>query len=381
MKIGINGRHLGPNKTGVSRYLLSLLQEWQRAPRGHQFFVYTSTEKLEPEDEALFVSGSPIIHRRIPRPIGTNSFHLWYNWSMPRTMIRDGINWFFSPDYFCPPFFPRSIRRSMTLHDISFFTHPAWFPLVYRLSCELYSRRPAKHADLIFTISDFSKKEIINEYGIPSQHILITPLAAENKFSPGLYTPSPISEISGPFFLFVGKILNRRHIKEMLLAFKSYLRQQSDISTQFIIRGRDETHPAQDIKQLVSEINSEMDRAAVIMLDYCDDRQLIQLYRNTQAFFYLSTYEGFGLPVLEALACGTPTVTVKETSIPEVAGEAAVYVDPTNIGELRRVMSRLLTDTPWTSDLRCRSVAQARKFSWENTANATLRAIEKAYAK
>lgn len=379
MNVGINGRHLGSNKTGVGRYLLSLLQEWQREPRGHRFFVYVSTEQLTSEDEALFSPGSPITLRRVPRPFGTHSFHLWYNWSLPRAMVRDKVDWFFSPDYFCPPFLPRQLKRSMSIHDVSFLSHPEWFPRLYQLSCQVYSRFPAPKTNIIFTISDFSAKEIQHHYDLPLSHILVTPLAAHHTFTSAAATAPAIPGLGQRYFLFVGKMFNRRHVRQMLLAFRDYLAANHDTVTQFVLRGQDETHPAEHLQELVREINLVAKRQAIIWPEYCTDQQLLGLYQSAVGFFYLSTYEGFGLPVLEALACGTPTVTVRASSIPEVAGEAGIYVDPKNVNEIAQVMARLISDTAWVSERRKLALAQAQKFSWHHTARATLLAIEKAY--
>lgn len=379
MNVGINGRHLGPNKTGVGRYLFSLLQQWQHDSHGHRFFVYTSTEQLEPEDQTLFVAGSPIIHHHIPRPFQTNSFHLWYNWSLPQAMAKDDIDWFFSPDYFCPPFLRRRIGRSMSIHDASFLSHPEWFPWLYRLSCQVYSRYPASQANIIFTLSEFARREILQQYRVDPGKVIVTPLAADPKFSPDQMQPLLIPDLGTAYFLYVGKILNRRHVRELLLAFRSYLIDNSDTKIQLVIRGQDETHPPQHIEQLIASINAELGRPAVVCPAFCNDQQLVQLYRNARAFFYLSTYEGFGLPVLEALACGTPTVTVRASSIPEVAGEAAVFVDPMNAEQLQTTIRRLASDEPWVSELRRRSRLQVKRFSWATTSDRILEAIERSY--
>ncbi|MEK7518508.1 MAG: glycosyltransferase family 1 protein [Patescibacteria group bacterium] len=378
MNVGINGRHLGPNKTGVGRYLINLLQQWQHEPRGHLFFVYTSSEQLEPEDEALFVSGSPIIHRRIPRPFGSKSFHLWYNWSLPRAMINDHIDWFFSPDYFCPPFLPSRLRRSMSIHDISLITHSEWFPKLYRWSAEIYSRRAATKADIVFTISNFSANELKKYYYLLEKKIVITPLAASSNFRPDNHQTNlpSVPRLDSNYFLFVGKIMNRRHVREMLLAFSEYLSGHPEVKTQFVVCGQDETRPPQNIYILIDEINRSAGRLAVLRVEHTSDQLLIQLYQQARAFFYLSSYEGFGLPVLEALACGTPTVTVRSTSIPEVAGRAAIYVNPQDITEIAKIMYQLFADQDWWEQKKQATTIQAKRFSWSQTAKDTLTAIE-----
>lgn len=381
MKIGINGRYLGPNKTGVGRYLYNLLKVWSSNQHGHEFIVYYSNEQLQPEDRALAERGHSVIFRHLSRPFRTNSFHLWYNFSLPRTIISDGIDFFFSPDYFLPPL-RKSIHRSLTVHDVSYLSHPEWFPFMYRIYGQLYSKRPARTADIVFTVSQFSKQEILKNIEIPEQRVVVTSEAADTTFrSSGVQGALSNFGFKKAYFLFVGKIFNRRHVDAALHAFTRYLASSRDTTTQFVIRGNNETRPRIDILGIAKKINADFNRDAVIFPGYISDEELVTLYQQATGFFYLSSYEGFGLPVLEALACGVPTVTVRGSSITEVAGEAGIYVEPTDIEGLKYIMNRLITDPAWVTSVRNRSIQQAQRFSWQKTATETLLAIEKVYNK
>lgn len=380
MKIGINGRYLGPNKTGVGRYLYNLLKVWSSNPRGHEFIVYYSNEKLQPEDRALTERGRSVILRRLPRPFRTNSFHLWYNYSLPRAVIADGIDFFFSPDYFLPPL-RRSIHRSLTVHDVSNLSHPDWFPFMYRIYGQLYSKRPARNADIVFTVSQFSKQEILKRIEIPEQRVAVTPEAADATFRPsGVQSSLSNFGIKRSYFLFVGKIFNRRHVDAALQAFTTYLASSRDTTTQFVIRGNNETRPRIDILGIAKKINADFNRDAVVFPGYISDEELVTLYQQATGFFYLSDYEGFGLPIVEAMACGTPTVTVRSSSIPEVGGDAAIYVDPGRIDDIAAIMQRLVNDRDWVGRIRDASIRQAGLFSWKATAAQTLDTIERAMA-
>lgn len=382
MKIGINGRHLGPNKTGVGRYLINLLQEWKRSPRGHQFYVYTSTEQLEPEDRALFTAGSPIVHRQVSRPFGTSSFHLWYNWSLPRAMMKDGIDWFFSPDYFCPPHLSKSICRSLTIHDVSYLAHPEWFSLLYRFYGELFSKIPARTANIVFAVSKFSKSEILRFTKVEPERVIVTHEAVDSRFHPNGGDDTPqLKDLSFPYFLYVGKIFNRRHVQELIKAFERYLKISNNPNIQLVIRGKNETVPFQEIEIQIKDLNDRLGRLAILHPAFLTDNQLIALYQHARAFFYLSSYEGFGLPILESMACGVPTITVSATSIPEVAGDAAVYVDPKDIHGIADIMIRIMNDSAWVEDLRRRGLERTKMFAWSQTAEQTLKTIEASYAR
>jgi glycosyltransferase involved in cell wall biosynthesis len=380
MNIGLNGRYLGKHKTGVGRYLVSLLQEWKRNPRGHTFYIYVSNEELTPEDEALFNLGSPLVLRRVRRPIGTNSFHLWYNWTFPRAMVRDSIDWFFSPDYFSPLLIPKKIRRSQALHDISFVTRPKTFSMLFRIYCFIWSVIPSHSANLIFAVSEYTKNEISRFLRIPDNKIIVAAGAADPIFCPSEKRIIPqVEGLKGPFFLFVGKILNRRHLPELLEAFFRVIKERSDTSTQLVVRGANETVPYQDIQGQIKKINEAFGRPAIICPDYTHDSTLIELYQNTLGFCYLSTYEGFGLPVLEALACGSPVVTVQATSIPEVAGTAALYVNPKDPTDIGAALRQLLSNESLRTSLRENGLLRAQAFSWEISAKVILDSIQKAY--
>lgn len=379
MRIGINGRILVPGRTGVGRYLENLLRIWARNP-AHRFLVYHTDDPLEPTNRELLATGS-LEDRPVPRPWG--SYHLWHNVALPRALVRDHADFFFSPDYFAPMTLPRGLPFSLTVHDVSYLAHPEWFSWQYRIYCALNSTRPARRAPLLFTISEFQRTEIVRRLSVPQDRVVVTPLAADPRFRPGDGSPLDGSRlgITGPYFLYVGLIFNRRHIPETLTAFERMVQRTGHPTVQFLLRGLNQTRPHQDIDRQILEINTRLGRRAVVSLPYLPDPVLAALYQHAVAFLYPSTYEGFGLPILEALACGTPTVTVRATSIPEVAGEAAVYVDPTNTAGFANALERLLTGAAWRAELRTRSLAQAARFSWERTARATLSVLESVYAR
>lgn len=369
MHIGLNGRYLGTNKTGVGRYLLSLLQEWRRNPQGHTFTVYVSDEVLTPEDQDLFRGQSPIRLRRIPRPLHTRSYHAWYNWTLPRAMLQDHVDWFFSPDYFSPLYLPPKIRRSQVLHDVSFLAHPNWFSLPFQVYCQIWSKRPATTADLLFAVSEYSKFEIQKYISVPEKKIIVAHGAAEPKFQPASI-PSKIElyGLHGPFFLYVGKILNRRHVPQLLEAFMRVAQEHAEVPVQLLIRGANETHPYINIEERIRSINSTLGREAIVYPKYISDSNLIGLYQSALGFCYLSTYEGFGLPILESLSCGTPVITVNATSIPEVAGDAGLYVDPTSVDQIAEQLRLLLTNESFRHERKVMSLKQSKNFSWGNTA-------------
>lgn len=376
MNIGINGRHLTENKTGVGRYLSNLLREWSTSPRGHHFFVYFSTEHPTKEDEEL-LSRPAVSVRRIPRPVGTNSFLLWYIFSLSRALRKDNIDYFFSADYFLPPL-PRQCMASMTIHDVSYLAHPEWFTPAYQVYCRIFSQARSKRANRIFTVSEFSRKEILTYIPMSADKISVIPLAADPAFTTQSSATTPL--VTSPFFLYVGKMLNRRNIKQLIEAFDTYLSTTKHSEMKLVLRGSNETHPRIDIESMATRLNNTHMRDAVVLLNgYLNDADLSNLYKHATATFYLSSYEGFGLPVLESLVSGTPVVTAPGTPMAEIAGDAAVLVTPTNVQDISNIMTRLTTDAPWVNELQKRAHTRASIFDWAKTAKQTLDQIERDY--
>lgn len=380
MRIGINGTHLASDSTGVGRYLHSLLKVWSQDQSQHEFFIYSQNEVARKESNAFLFSKRNITFRTPSSAYFKDVHALWYNIFLPRAVRKDTIDIFFSSDYYLPPFLP-NCRKVMTIHDVSYFAHSEWFNPVDRLYFDVYSKRAAEKADIVFTVSEFSKNEILKYIHLPSERIQAILEAADPKFIPG--SPDRVFleklGIHSRYFLFVGEMFTRRNVPEMLNAFAKYLDQNNDHETQFVLRGKNKTYPYVDIDALIERINHEQDRKAVVVLPYLDDPSLIKLYQGTSGFFYLSTYEGFGLPVLEALACGVPTVTVQASSIPEVAGDSVLYVDPKQEQQLVDAMHTLFHDHDLVKMLQQKSVNQAAQFSWRRAADQTILSMEKLF--
>lgn len=174
------------------------------------------------------------------------------------------------------------------------------------------------------------------------------------------------------FGFYVGSIFSRRHLPETIEAFFNLARERADY--QFLIGGKNYTHPHLDIDELVEQKNNTLGRQAILKVDFIGDFDLKLLYSACAFFIYLSDYEGFGLPPLEAMRAGAPVITSDRTSLKEVAGEAALLIkDNSDMQEIYRAMRRILMDEKLRSELSERGRKRANMFSWEECAEKILR--------
>ncbi|MDO8557622.1 MAG: glycosyltransferase family 1 protein [bacterium] len=384
LKIGIDGRCLEGNRTGAGRYLENLLRYFGK-DQGFAFYLYF---KHEIPTDAYFQENSYKL-RRLGSPLGFESNAWFTHVSLPRALKQDNVDMLFAPSYVAPWFCP--IPTVLTLHDISYEAHPEWTPVLGRFLLGSVSKHAAKKAARIITISQFSKSEIMRLYAIPDPHITLTLLAPNGNFNQ-VVAPEEEADIlkklgvAGDFMLSVGTLINRRYPLETLRAFEACAKRIQGLK--FVLVGPDRTYPPLEIARHIKEVNEKFGENAVFHIISVSDRELAVLYRKARALIWLSAYEGFGLPVLEAMALGTPVITSNTSSLPEVAGDAALRLSnpsgavsstsgvslsagPT-VGSIADAMIKVSTDQVLRGWLIRKGRERAQKFSWELAANQTL---------
>jgi glycosyltransferase involved in cell wall biosynthesis len=349
MKIGIDCHTLEKTKTGVARYLTNLLDYWQQET-GAEFVLYSM--------------------KNVKNPFNIRSTALYYNFSLPKQAKKDKVDILFLP-FYMRPFFC-NVPTAVAIHDISYIAHPEWFDLYHRLAYGILTKRAIKKSKVIFTCSEYTKNEIL-KYDPSSANIHVVPLAADEKFN-SIKNESKICEVKNKYGLknkylfYAGTIFNRRHVLELIKAFKLILEKFSDY--QLLISGRNLTNPHQDIDGAIKNISQ------IIRIDYVDESDLLYLYQGAEMFIYLSEYEGFGLPPLEAMACGTPVLTTKMTSLGEVLGNYPIAVNnPSDINEIKEKIIRILSDENLRKEMIEIGLQRAKQFSWEKTAQKTYKTL------
>jgi len=299
---------------------------------------------------------------------------------LPRAAKKDRVDILFCPNYVAPIFYKGKI--ALVLHDIIYEARPNlynWPSIFDRILLKKISKISAKKAKIIFTCSQFSRNEILKYYKINPKKIFVIPLAADNvghstsNINVG-HSTSNIKKrygIKDKFIFYVGAIFNRRFVPQTIKAFARIANKLPGY--QFLISGPNYTYPFIDIDDLIKKANQKIGREAILHINYIKEQDLTLVYNRADLFIWLSSYEGFGLPPLEAMACATPVITTKMGSLPETVNNAALFVkNPENIDEIGKAIYRGLTDKNLQQELIKKGLEQTKKFSWQKTAEETL---------
>jgi glycosyltransferase involved in cell wall biosynthesis len=276
---------------------------------------------------------------------------------------------------------PLGYRRPLvvTVHDLGYLHVPESFPAGLRLALRVLVARSVARAARVITDSEFSRRDIAARFGLPPAAIAVIPLAASARFRP--VERDQVVECLArhglrPGFLFSLGRLNRRKNLERLLAAYGRLRASGGAGVPLVIGGK----PDYGVDEVLRQARLSADPDSVRFVDFIPDEELPAFFSAAAAFVYPSLFEGFGLPVLEAMACGTPVVASDRAALPELVGNAGLIVDPESVDALAEGMSRLLGDPALARELGDRGIARARRYSWEATARQTLEAYRSAGA-
>ena len=355
LHIAVDGRELLGKPTGVGRYVREILKVWSGAGHPHRIKVF-----LHAEPDSELRSTLPGILWQVERSQSAGT--RWEQTQLPRSLARARPDVFFAPAYTAPLRLPCPFV--VVVHDVSFFAHPEWFSRREGWRRRWLTRATARRARTVLTVSEFARSEIERYLGVTTERIDLAPPAA-----PPAVPSSPATE---PLVLYVGSLFNRRRVADLISAFA--LAAPRVPGARLVLVGDNRTSPPIDPRRLAADAGVG-DR--VEWRDYVDDATRDELYGRARVFAFLSDYEGFGMPPLEALAHGLPSVVLDTPVSREVYGEAALRV----VGQPQAIadgLVQLLTDDALRRRLVESGAARLRHYSWARTADTTLRALEAA---
>jgi glycosyltransferase involved in cell wall biosynthesis len=262
----------------------------------------------------------------------------------------------------------------VSVHDVIFRRYPAYFSPRVRFLLNTMLPLSMRRAKVILTLSEASKRDIIHYYPFTSNKVIVIGLAAGAVATvpPDMIMAQPYIE-PGPYILAVGNVQPRKNIGRLIEAYL-LARQRGMSGVRLLIVGRSQWQGSA-IQRLATESPYFND---ITFTGYLPDAVVGALYRRCSVFAYPSLYEGFGLPVLEAMACGAPTITSNCSSLPEVAGDAAILVDPLSVEQIASALGQVVANEPLQKVLRERGLQRAAGFSWEATARKTTQAYAQA---
>ena len=266
--------------------------------------------------------------------------------------------------------------KVMNIYDLTFIRYPQYVDAVVKTYTERV-QRCLQWTDLVLTISESSKQDIIEYLHVAPEKIYVTPLAS--RYHPSFLEPANIQELetkikydfSQPYILFVSTIEPRKNIDNIITAF-NFLKQKYKIPHQLVLIGK----KGWNYKPIFAAIDNSPWKSEIYHLDYLPNELVALLYSKADVFVYPSHYEGFGLPVLEAMTLGAPVVTANTSSLPEVTADAAILIDPKDPMQLAEAILQVINHSQLRQELINRGRERAKLFSWERTAKETLKAYK-----
>lgn len=367
MKIGINARHLQNIDNGIVIYLLNLVLNLRKIDDRNEYTLFFGSKKNIPQN--IFNFGFNYDIPKIPADSQLLKI-LWAHLYLPYAINKHKIDVFHETTFISPVF--KKCPVVLTIYDLAYLYLPGCFAFRQRLYFKTLISRSIRQSDLIIAISENTKKDIINDFNVPPERIRVIYGGVDDIFRP-LVDKNEIEEIKKiykikkDFILAVSLISPRKNMIRLIKAFK-LLKDQKRIDIQLVIVGKKGWLYEDVFREAVSS-GLEDD---IIFCGHVPKEHLLLLYNAASVFAYPSLYEGFGLPVLEAMACGCPVVSSNTSSMPEVCQDTALLVDPEDIEELSESLYKLFSDESLKNDLIGKGLANVKKFSWVKTAKETL---------
>ncbi len=368
MRIGIDGISLAETKTGVGHYTLELGRSLAHIAGGHSFEFIAPSRILSGIEKDGTRRELPANLCATYRPPNALRKH-WWTIGLPLYIRQASLDLFHGTNYSVPLW--KGCPTVLTIHDLSLFLYPETHEAERVSTGRRRIPTMACVATKIITPSEAVRREVVEHLSVPPEKIIAIPEAARREFHP--VPPEETFEtrkrfgIEEDFLLYVGTLEPRKNLMLLIRAFEEVLRA-TELRPQLVIVGKR--------GWLVDELFAYVERAGLgdrlLFTNYVSDEELRALYSSCRMCIYPSLYEGFGLPPLEAMACGAPVVTTRIQSIMETVGDAARLVEPTDAVALARIITELLTDAHARASLSAAGLRRAAQFSWEETARRTL---------
>ncbi|MGD2176348.1 MAG: glycosyltransferase family 1 protein [Anaerolineae bacterium] len=403
MQIGIDYTSAARQRAGIGRYTRELVTALLTLGSPHQYVVFAATgglsrDRWRSEIERLrtvssvSLSATPAAASRLNSSLpslATGSqlkirdvplsddwlARLWHRLCLPipAEIITGALDVFYSPDFALPPT-RRACQTLLTVHDLSFVHHPDAFVPTLRRYLERVVPRSIERADLVLADSAHTRSDLVRLFAVPHDRVQVIYPGVDMRFQP---EPEPGESArlqeryaigDRPYVLSVGTLQPRKNYVRLIQAFvRSRASKEMDIQL-LIAGGRG---------WLYGDVLAEAEKHdSVRLLGFVEDRDLPALYREAALFAFPSLYEGFGLPVLEAMGCGVPVVCSRTSSLPEVAGDAALFVDPLDVDGLEAALTRALEDENLRRRMVERGLVRAARYDWVRSAAQLLDVIE-----
>jgi glycosyltransferase involved in cell wall biosynthesis len=374
MRVGIDIRALDPgNPTGIGKYIYSVLRYLAQLDGRNTYNLYYPVRRNSSTWIRKNLGSSYVTHMGwVPEFLSAEKFNkLWFEWYLPSRIRKDKIDIFHGPSFSLPE--NGSAKRIVTVHDLS----PVLFPGLYKgISSEAIvnsTRRSIEGADLILADSEHTRKDIIETYGVSSTVVRRVYLGLDDRYD-GIVSNECIETVKRKYglpesFIFhVGSYHPRKNAEAIIKALEILRRRRKKV--QLVLSGK-RTRYFEHLREMVCNLRLEN---AVVLLGYLPDGEIRALYSAAKAMVYPSLYEGFCLPIVEAMASGLPCVVANRACMPEIAGGAAIAVDPDKPEDIADAVVTVTEKEEVRQGMIASGYRCAKRFSWRETASQTLKA-------
>lgn len=360
MRIAVNTRFLLKGKLeGIGTYSLEILYRMVRDHPEDQFIFFFD----RPFDSSFIFEKNitPVV--LLPPARLPILWKWWFEYSVTRALKKYKAEVFFSPDMFLS--LRTDVPTLLVVHDLAFLHYPEYIPPRFRNFYKKYTKKYLNAAAHIMTISEYTKSDIIQAFGISSDKITMAYNDAGDQFKP--ISASSATSIKQKhtqgkdYFFYLGAIHPRKNLEGLVLAYNQF-RENNEQEIALVIAGR-KSWMTEEFDHLILTSPYVTD---IVLLGHLGDESYLFM-GACKAFIYISKFEGFGIPILEAIRADRPVICSNSSSMPEVAGEAAILVDPFNIEEIATAMEKILSDHVLLEKLAKARKVQSEKFNWQKT--------------
>ena len=377
MHIGIDALAAGNEWGGLTTYTRQIITYLTQLYTENHYILFMEKGKQVPfiQSDNLSIK---LLDERPYLPNFYDSRVVWDQQRIAAGLAQESVDMYFGPVFMAPE--KRNCPAVITVHDLIFMTHPEFSPSGNKTYYGKWGKCSAESAQGIIANSQHTKEMIIRYWQISEDRITVTPLAAGGTFKP-IHDEKKIAEVrqkyglEAGFILYVGGTFPRKNLSTLLNAYGLI---QADLRKEYrlvVLTGSTNNRAKESVKALISSTNLIED---VVIIDFVSKDELVMLYNAATLFVYPSIIEGFGLPPLEAMSCGTPIITSDVPPINEVVGNAGILVNPVDTLEILQALEKVLLSPGLREELRHKGLQRSKDFSWEEAAKGTLEAFKKA---
>ncbi|GIV16938.1 MAG: glycosyl transferase family 1 [Armatimonadota bacterium] len=368
MRIGINVHLLSTTHTGIQHYIRALVPELVMQATTHQVVLYGEPSQLP------VPAGERVRWISTPRPLRSGSQRvLWEQLVLPHLLRRDDVDVFFSPAFILPMRWNGA--GVVTVHDLNFEVSPETIHPVRRAYLRRITRWSVRRARRVIAISQSTASDIAHLYGVSEEKLAVIPYGLDAIFTPDnarALEPVVRQRYSLPdrFLLFVGTLEPRKNLPRLLDAY-ALARRHTDLPP-LVLAGA----PGWQNKHILTQARELGIEEHVVFAGYISREHLPGVYAGASALLYPSLYEGFGLPPLEAMGCGTPVLASNTSAMPEVVGDGGVLVDPRDVQQIADGILRIARDEQLRRQVIGQGLERAKRFRWDEAARCTLEVLK-----